>query len=83
MDLKKARDLFEPRPCSSLIMALLWIVLGAVSISGLVPTSPNRLYFPGHECILAGICLIAAVFFIQCAYAGFKSKKWLAMDQEE
>lgn len=58
---------FTGRPRSSAVLALLLVLLGAVFVSGLVPTSPNRPYFAGHAWLLASACWVLAGFFAYCA----------------
>lgn len=63
---------FVDRPVSSLIICFLFVMLGFVSVSGLIPTAPNRHYFPYHEWVLAVIAWIAAILFLFCSYKGIK-----------
>ena len=74
MSLHSSLELFVARPRSTAVLALLFIVLGIVFISGLVPLSPNRRYFPGHEWILALLSWALAVLFGTCALIGKKSR---------
>ncbi len=74
MSLRSSLKLFVNRPRSSAVFTLLLIVMGLVSISGLVPLSPNRSYFPGHEWPLAVLCWAVAVLFGYCAITGLKSR---------
>ena len=73
MSLRSSLEPFVARPRSSAVLALLCIVLGIVSISGLVPLSPNRRYFPGHEWLLASLSWVLAVLFGYCVLIGMKS----------
>ena len=66
----KSVALFSSRPLSSAVLALLLLVMGVVMLSGLVPISPNRKYFPGHEWLLAAVCWVLALFFGYCAAKG-------------
>jgi hypothetical protein len=56
------------------MLALLCLVIGIASISGLVPLSPNREYFPGHAWILALLSWLLTVLFAYCALVGFKMR---------
>ena len=40
---------FAERPLASVFLAVLMLCLGVVFVSGFVPTSLNRPYFPGHQ----------------------------------
>lgn len=62
--------LFSARPRSSAVLAVLLLVLGLVCVSGLVPLSPNRRYFPGHAWLLASVCWVLAGFLGWCAARG-------------
>ena len=73
MSRRTSLELFVARPRSSAVLALLFIVLGIVSISGLVPLSTNRRYFPAHEWLLASLSWVLAVLFGYCALIGMKS----------
>jgi len=66
------KDAFVARPRSSAALALLFVVIGIVSISGLVPLSPNRGYFPGHQWLIAFLSWLLAALFAYCASMGFK-----------
>ena len=66
----KSVALFASRPTSSAVLALLLLVMGFIMLSDLVPTSPNRRYFTGHEWLLAAICWALALFFGYCAAKG-------------
>ncbi|MEO6659939.1 MAG: hypothetical protein ABIN44_06405 [Burkholderiaceae bacterium] len=67
--------LFSSRPLSSVVLAALLLVMGLVFVSGVVPLSPKRPYFPGHEWLLAIVCWALAVFFGYCAAKGRKPRK--------
>lgn len=66
----RATKLFSPRPWSSLVLAILMLCLGLVFVSGWVPSSVVPRYFPGHEWIMAALCLVMALFFGYCARLG-------------
>lgn len=66
--------LFSSRPLASAVLGILLVVLGLMFLSGLVPTSPNRKYFPGHEWLLAIVSWAMALFFGYCAAKGRPSK---------
>jgi hypothetical protein len=74
MSLRSSLELFVDRPRSSAVLALILVVMGLVSISGLVPLSPNRRYFAGHEWLLALLCWVLAVLFGYCGITGLKSR---------
>lgn len=74
MFLRSSLELFVTRPRSSAVLAILCVVLGIVSISGLVPLSPNRWYFPGHEWLMATLGGVLAFIFGSCAFKGFRSQ---------
>lgn len=67
--------LFSSRPLASAVLAVLLLVMGLVLVSGLVPTSPNRKYFPGHEWLMAIVCWALAMFIGYCAARGRKPKR--------
>jgi hypothetical protein len=73
MSVRSSRELLVARPRSSAALALLLAALGGVSESGIVPLSPNRLYFPGHEWVLASLSWLAAAVCGYCAFKGMKS----------
>jgi VIT1/CCC1 family predicted Fe2+/Mn2+ transporter len=74
MSLRSAPEPFAARPWLSAVLALLSLTLGAVAISGLVPLSPYRWYFPGHAWLLAAATFALAAFFGYWAYTGMKSQ---------
>ena len=74
MSLRSSLEIFVIRPRSSIVLALLCFVIGIISISGLVPLSPNRKYFIGHEWFLASFSWLLAVIFGYCAIKGFSSR---------
>ena len=65
---------FIVRPRSSAVLAVLLVCLGVIMVSGLVPVSPNRRYFPGHEWLLAMVCWLLAALFGYCAQQGLKQR---------
>jgi hypothetical protein len=71
----KSVTLFASRPLSSAVLALLLVGMGFVMVSGLVPTSRNHNYFPGHKWLLAAVCWTLAAFFGYCAAKGWKQTK--------
>ena len=73
MSFSSSLELFVSRPRSSAVLALLMVLLGVILVSGLVPPSPNRRYFPGHEWLLASLCWALAVLFAVCAFRGLKA----------
>ena len=70
MSLRSSLGHFVDRPRSSAALALLLVVMGIISISGLLPVSPNRKYFAGHEWLLASLCWALALTFGYCAFRG-------------
>jgi len=72
--LRSSLTTFVERPRSAALLAFLFVVLGAVSASGLVPLSENRKYFPGHEWLLASLCWACAILLAYCAASGLKSR---------
>jgi hypothetical protein len=75
MSSSRSVALFASRPLSSAVLALLLVLLGLVIVSGLVPASPNRKYFPGHDWLLASVCWAVAAFFGYCAAKGRHLKR--------
>jgi bacteriorhodopsin len=75
MSNSKSIKLFSARPRSSAVLAVLLLIMGLVFFSGLVPTSPNHKYFPGHEWFMAIACWALAMFFSYCAAKGRKPKR--------
>jgi cytochrome c oxidase assembly factor CtaG len=73
MSLKKTLELFTSYPRASIFLALLCILLGVVSISGIVPVSENRRYFPGHEWLLFLLSWVLAVLFGYCGFKGLRT----------
>ena len=61
---------FIAQPRSSALLASLLVLMGVAFVSGIVPTSPNHTYFPGHEWVIAAGCWILALFFAYCAMKG-------------
>ena len=74
MNSSRAVAMFSSRPRASMVLAVLLLVLGLMIVSGLVPTPPNRQYFPGHEWLLAIVSWALALFFGYCAARGRKHK---------
>ncbi len=68
----KTLDLFTSRPLSSLVLALLMVLLGVVAVSGIVPASDIRRYFAGHEWLLAAVCWLMAAIFTFSAIKGWR-----------
>lgn len=67
-------ELFAARPRSAAFLAALMLCLAAITLSGWIPTSVNRRYFPGHEWFLASLCVTLSVFFAYCARIGFSKQ---------
>lgn len=74
MSLRSSLSIFIDRPNSTAVLAFLFVVLGLVSASGLVPVGANRTYFPGHEWLLDALCWVVAISFGYCAVIGRKSR---------
>lgn len=74
MSIREAMQPFVARPRSSAVLALLAILLGVIVLTDLVPTSPNRIYFYGHQWVLAGLCWSLAFFCATCAIKGLKER---------
>ena len=72
MDLHHSTKPFVAHPKSSTVLAVLLILIGIAFVSGWVPDSPNRRYFPGHHWIMAGLSWLMSCFFLVCAFLGFK-----------
>ena len=73
MTLRSAVSLFAIRPKASAALSALFVLLGLLCISGLVPTSSSRIYLPGHWWVLACISWLAAVFVGYGAFTGFSA----------
>jgi hypothetical protein len=71
----KSVVLFSSRPLASAVLAVLLVAIGLIFVSGLVPTSPNHKYFPGHEWLLAIVCWALALFIGYCAAKGRKPER--------
>ncbi|HEX9392419.1 MAG TPA: hypothetical protein VF928_13995 [Usitatibacteraceae bacterium] len=63
---------FARQPRLNPVLAFLCFVLGTISISGLVPVSSSRHYFPGHEWVLAILSWVLSTWFSYCALGGLK-----------
>ena len=66
---------FTDNPLKSFVLACLMVAMGVLAVSGWIPTSINRVYFPGHEWVLGAVCWAAALYFLFCAVRGGKRKK--------
>lgn len=75
MQSSKSVALFSSRPLASAVLAVLFLIVGLAFVSGLVPTSPNHKYFPGHEWLLAIVCWALALFVGYCAVKGREPKQ--------
>lgn len=62
----------HPRGCA--VLSVLLAVLGLLFLTGWVPKSPNRLYFQGHEWLMATLCFVLTGFFVYCAVVGQRRK---------
>ena len=70
MALRSSLEHFVSRPRSTAVLALLLVAIGIISVNGLVPASPHRKYFPGHEWWLASLSWALALIFGYCALRG-------------
>lgn len=75
MPSSKSVVLFSSRPLASTVLAVLLLAMGLLFVSGLMPTSSNRKYFPGHEWLLAILCWALAMFIGYCAAKGRKPRR--------
>ena len=75
INLRPAIKLFASRPLTSFFLAALMVCVGIAFVSGLVPTSANRPYFPGHPWVMASLCWSVAVFLLYCARAGMSGNR--------
>jgi hypothetical protein len=74
MSLHRGIKLFAARPWSSAVLAAVMLSLGLAFVSGWVPISANRRYFPGHEWFMALLCWAVALFLVRCARAGLRDR---------
>jgi hypothetical protein len=72
VSLSNTLNLFTARPLSSLVLALLMVLLGVVAVSGIIPASGSRRYFAGHEWLLAAVCWLIAALFTFSAIKGWR-----------
>ena len=70
---RRTIEAFSARPTSSLVLAIVMLVIGGVFISGLLPTSQK--YIAGHDWYMAALCGAGAVFFIYCAVLGIRQRR--------
>lgn len=73
MSLRSSLSIFIEQPRSTALLAFLFVVIGVVSASGVVPLGAHRKYFPGHEWLLATLCWVCAIALGYCAAIGQKS----------
>ena len=64
--------IFVARPWSSAALAVICAVIAIVAVTDLVPLSPNRRYFGGHQWLLASLYGLLAVLFGYCAVKGLR-----------
>lgn len=64
--------IFMARPWSSAALAVICGVIAVVAVSDLVPLSPNRQYFGGHQGLLATLYGLLAGLFGYCAVKGLR-----------
>lgn len=74
MQLHQSSKPFVTHPKSSVVLAVLLILIGIAFVSGWFPDSPNRRYSPGHHWLMAGLSWLVACFFLACAFLGFKQR---------
>jgi hypothetical protein len=64
--------IFVARPWSSAALAVICAVIAVVAVTDLVPLSPNRRYFGGHQWVLASLYGLLAALFGYCAVKGLR-----------
>ena len=70
---RRAVETFSARPWTSLLLAVLALMIGGVFLSGLLPTSQK--YVAGHEWCMAKLCVLGAAFFAYCAVLGIRQRR--------
>ena len=70
-----AIKLFSRRPFLTALLAIVVAGLGFVFVSGWIPDSSNRRYFPGHQWLMAAGCWSLALFFGYCCYRGLRDTR--------
>ncbi|MEP6591574.1 MAG: hypothetical protein ABJC19_10365 [Gemmatimonadota bacterium] len=68
-----AVETFSARPRSSLLLAILVLVIGGVFAFGRLPVSQK--YITGHEWHMAALCVVLAAFFTYCAVLGIRQRR--------
>lgn len=72
MKLPRSVKPFAEHPTGSIALALLFILIGIAFVSGWIPDSPHRRYFPGHHWVMAVLAWTLALFYSLCACIGFR-----------
>ena len=72
MRLSTTVNAFSSQPWRSLLLALLVLLMAFLFLSGWLP--PAKKYFPGHEWFMASFCAGVALFFVICAFIGFRKR---------
>ena len=70
-----AIKLFSRRPFPTALLAVVVAGLGFVFVSGWIPDSSYRRYFPGHAWLMAAGCWGLAMFFCYCCYLGVRDQR--------
>jgi len=72
MRLPTVVNVFISQPWRSLLLALLALLMACLFLSGWLP--PAKKYLPGHEWLMAVVCSGLALFFVICAFIGFRKR---------
>ena len=60
------------QPWGSLVLAVLTLLAGGLFASGWLP--PAKKYLPGHDWVMAAVCVLLALLFTYCAVVGFRKR---------
>jgi hypothetical protein len=63
---------FSSQPWRSLLLAILVLLVAFLFLTESLP--PTKKYFPGHEWFMASLCTGLALFFVICAFVGFRKR---------
>ncbi len=75
MQLATTIKLFSAQPLACVFMAVLFVLMGVALPAGWIPPSSVRRYLPGHEWVMAALCIAAASFFVYCLLVGVRARK--------